>query len=76
MWVKLGILLESNGRTSAGKQSRALNVRYFFLTDQIQQGNLVVKYCPTDMMIVDYMTKPLQGIKFQKFQKAIMGLGG
>ena len=73
---KSAILLESNGQTSAGKQSWALNVHYFFLTDQIQQGNVVVKYCPTDMMIGDYMTKPLQGIKFQKFQKTIMGLGG
>ena len=27
---KSAILLESNGRTSAGKHSRALNVRYFF----------------------------------------------
>ena len=56
--------------------NRALNVRYFFLTDQIQEGNLVVKYCPTELMIGDYMTKPLQGAKFYQFRKAIMGLSG
>ena len=29
---KSSILLETNGRTSAGKRSRALNIRYFFVT--------------------------------------------
>ena len=73
---KSTMLLETNGRTSAGKQSRAINVRYFFLTDQIQQENLIVKYCPTDLMIGDSMTKPLQGNKFYQFRKIIMGLDG
>ena len=36
---KSAILLENNGKRSAGKRSRALNVRYFFLTDQIEKGN-------------------------------------
>jgi hypothetical protein len=64
---KSTILLQENGRKSAGKRSRALNVRYFFLTDQVEKGNLMIKYCPTDDMIVDFMTKPLQGEKFRKF---------
>jgi hypothetical protein len=37
---KSAILLENNGAKSAGKRSRALNVCYFFLTDQIEKGNL------------------------------------
>ena len=44
------ILLENNGKRSAGKRSRALNVRYFFLTDQVEKGNLSIEYCPTDVM--------------------------
>ena len=67
------MLLENNGRKSAGKQSRALNVRYFFITDQISKGNLKVEYCPTETMVGDYFTKPLQGIKFIEFRKAILG---
>ena len=70
---KSAILLEKNGRKSMGNQSRALNVRYFFISDQVNQGNLNVKYCPTDEMIGDFMTKPLQGSKFMKFRKIIMG---
>jgi hypothetical protein len=34
------ILLERNGRASSGCCSRQINVRYFFVTDQIQQGEL------------------------------------
>ena len=64
---KSTILLQENGRKSAGKRSRALNVRYFFLTDQVKKGNQSITYCPTDDMTADYMTKPLQGEKFRKF---------
>ena len=34
---KSAILLETNGQRSAGKRSRALNVRYFFLTDKVEK---------------------------------------
>jgi len=70
---KSAMLLEKNGRQSAGKRSRALNVRYFFMTDQIEKGNLTVEYCPTDDMTGDYMTKPLFGAKFKKFRDEILG---
>ena len=70
---KSTILLENNGKQSSSKRTRAFNIRYFFLTDQIEKGNLKVEYCPTTEMIGDYMTKPLQGKLFQKFKKEIMG---
>lgn len=71
---KSAMLLESNGRKSAGKRSRHLNIRYFFVTDQREKGNLSIEYCPTDQMIADYMTKPLHGAKFNGFRKQIMHL--
>ena len=67
---KSAILLETNGRKSAGKRSRALNVRYFFVTVHVEKGNVIIDYCSTDDMIADYMTKPLQG---EKFRKMILG---
>ena len=70
---KSAILLEKNGKRSSGKRTRAMNIRYFLLTDQIAKGNLEVEYCPTDEMIADYETKPLQGAKFNKFRRALMG---
>jgi hypothetical protein len=32
---KSAILLETNGKKSSGKQTRALDIRYFFITDQV-----------------------------------------
>ena len=52
--------LEMNRKASSGKRTRHLNIRYFFLTDQIEQGKVSIKYCPTDAMTSDYMTKPFQ----------------
>ena len=67
------ILLEKNGRRSAGKRSRALNIRYFLITDQVEKGNVVIDYCPTEEMIGNFMTKPLQGERFRKFRSLILG---
>jgi hypothetical protein len=68
------ILLESNGRKSAGKRSRHLDIRYFFVTDQKEKKQISIQYCPTDEMIGDYFTKPTHGQKFQDFRETIMNL--
>ena len=52
---KSAMLLEKNGKRSSGKRTRALNIRYFFVTDQIEKGLLTVEYCPTGEMIADYI---------------------
>ncbi len=67
---KSAILLETNGKKSSWKRTQALNIRYFFLTDQVEKGNVTIVYCP---MVGDFHTKPLQGEKFQKFQNTILG---
>jgi hypothetical protein len=67
------ILLETNGKKSSSKRTRALNIRYFFLADQVAKGNLDIEYLSTTEMWGDYMTKPLQGKLFQKFRALIMG---
>ena len=70
---KSAILLEKNGKRSSSKRTRALNIRYFFLTDQVDKGNVVIEHCSTDDMVADYMTNPMQGKKFLVFKKMIMG---
>ena len=70
---KSAILLETNGKLSSSRRTCALNIRYFFLTDQVAKGNLVIEYLPTTNMWGDYMSKPLQGKLFQKFRCLIMG---
>ena len=64
--------LEENGKESSGKRTRHFNVKYFYVTDLIKKNELKIVYCPSDIMIADYMTKPLVGSKFTTFKKAIM----
>ena len=71
---KSAIKLEKNGHKSVGQHSRHIKIRYFFVTDQIQKGNVQVEYCPTDEIEGDFMTKPLQGHKFVGFCKSVMNL--
>jgi hypothetical protein len=66
---KSPILLETNGKKSSGKWTRALNTCYFFITNQVEKGNAQIKHCRTDNMVRDSFTKPLQGCKARKFQR-------
>ena len=66
--------LEENGKMSSGKRTRHINIRYFFITDNVKNGNIVIQYCPTHDMVADYYTKPLQGKLFYKFRDQILGL--
>ena len=70
---KSAILLEVNGKRSSSQRTRAMNIQYFFVTNQVEQGNLSIEYCPTNEMTGDFFTKPLQGYKFRKFKAEIMG---
>ena len=68
------MLLETNGCKSAGKCSHHLNIQYFYVANQKAKDHIDIKYCLTDEMIRDYMTKPLHGHKFDSFHKLIMHL--
>ena len=41
------ILLETNGRKSAGKSSRHIIIKYFLVADSINTKELKVLHCPT-----------------------------
>ena len=68
------ILLEKNGKASSSKRAKHINIRYFFVTDRINQKEMSVEWCPTGQMIGDFMTKPLQGSLFKKFRDQVMGV--
>ena len=70
---KSAMLLEQNGILSSSKRTKHINVRYYFIKDCIDRKEIHVIYCPTESMIGDYFTKPLQGSKFVKFRDIIMG---
>jgi hypothetical protein len=68
------MLLEKNGKASSSKRTKHINIRYFFVTDRINKGELTIEWCPTGDMIGDFMTKPTQGAVFKRFRNQIMGV--
>ena len=70
---KSTMLLERNGKASSSKRTKHINVRYFLITDRISKGEVRVEWCPTAEMVMDFMTKPLQGSTFKRFRDLIMG---
>ena len=55
------IKIEKNGSKSCSKRSRHIDMRYFFIKDRLESENIQVVYCPTEFMVADFFTKPLQG---------------
>ena len=66
--------LEQNGKRSSTKNTRHMEIRYFFITDNIKRNKLSVKYCPTDIMLGDYFTKPQQGSRLRRSRVSILNL--
>eukprot|EP00957_Ditylum_brightwellii_P040721 3082356-Ditylum_brightwellii.AAC.1 len=44
-------------KTMKRQKSKAMNMRYFWILDQIQQGNFNVIWCPGQENLADYPTK-------------------
>jgi hypothetical protein len=74
---KSSILLETNGRGSSSKRTRHIAIRHrhtiFLIADRVKSKGIRIEYCPTGIMIADYVTKPLQGMVFRKLWDMIMG---
>jgi len=67
------MLMEQNGRNSCTGNSRHVDIRYFFVKDRINNKEVMVKYCPTYIMLADFFTKALQGSTFKLLRDVIMG---
>jgi len=70
---KSAMSLETNGRKSCGQKSRHIDIRHFFIKDRIASGDIILEHCPTEEMLADFFTKPLQGSLFKKFRAVVMG---
>ena len=50
-----------------------MDIRYFFIKDRVDSGDVTISKCDTTDMVSDFFTKPLQGKLFKKFKDIIMG---
>jgi hypothetical protein len=67
------IRMLNNGKESCTSNSKHVAIKFFWCTDRIKNGNITVRHCPTEKMVADYMSKPLQGKLFVTFRNVIMG---
>jgi hypothetical protein len=65
------ISISKNRRTD--KRTKHIDLRFHFCRDQVEQGTISVEYCPTEAMIADGLTKPINAPKF-KWCRAAMGV--
>ena len=68
------MLLEKNGKKYSTKNTKHINVRYYFIKDRVETGDVVIEHCPTEKMLGDHFKKPLQGALFRKFRAEIMNI--
>jgi hypothetical protein len=54
--------------------TRHINVRFFFVKDRVDAGELEIVYVPTEDLVADVMTKPLQGSRFRALRTKLMGM--
>ena len=59
---------------STASNTRHINIRYVFIKDRVDNEELKIEYLPTEDMIADFFTKPLQGELFRKLRDKILGI--
>ena len=67
------IKIEKNGRNSCTGNSRHIAARYYWVKDMVDKGLVKIQYCPTELMLADFFTKPLQGNLFNIMSSYVMG---
>jgi hypothetical protein len=51
-----------------------MEIRYFFIKDKVDTKEIRIEYCPTNDMIADFFTKPIQGVLFKRLRDHIMNI--
>ena len=46
------------------KRTKHIDIRYHFVREKVEEGQVVLKYCPTQDMLADIMTKPITAAQF------------
>ena len=68
------MLLKNNRRASSLSRKKHMEIRYFFIQDRIEKGDIGLEYCHTDKMMAEFMTNLLQVKKIFNFRNRIMGI--
>lgn len=64
--------LAKNGHVSSSKRTKHIKAKYLYVRHYHNSGELDLRFCPTEEMWADVLTKPLQGSKFRQFRAFLM----
>jgi hypothetical protein len=53
--------------TKENMRTKHIKVRYFWLRERVESGELTIVYVPTEDMLADMLTKPMRGNLFRHF---------
>ena len=69
---KSAMRMKINERNYCTGNYQNINIRYFFIKDRVDKGDLRIMYCTTQLILEDYFTKTLKGSLFNKFRDIII----
>ena len=54
-------------------RTKHIATRHFWTKERVESGELKIRYVPTDHMIADILTKPIQGEQFRTLRDQLLG---
>ena len=70
---KSTLAMMEKGRSTSSR-TKHISIRYFFITDRVQSGDVILKYKPTEHMVADLLTKPIQGELFRYLRRLLLNM--
>ena len=66
--------LAINGSLSSSSRTKHIKAKYYFVRDKIEEGEVDLRHCPTEVMWSDVLNKPKQGAGFKKDRAVLMNV--
>ena len=61
---KSAISIETNGMMSQIRRTKHIKMKYFFVKDKVDDGEVVIKHMPGEELWADILSKPSTGKRF------------
>ena len=62
--------------TGSFKRAKHIKMRFFWLKDLIDEGEIILKYVPSEELVADMLTKATTGAKFKYLRGKLLGIKG